>query len=78
MPTDEDREAIERALRSISAGARRERQQLEIVALLVRGEFRRARGLGAEHLAEFPHDALIRYLLDVFRTSTSNEPDGAE
>jgi hypothetical protein len=67
MPTYEEGEAIERALRSIRAGARRERQQFEIVELLLRGELGRARGLGAEHLAQFPHDALILYLLDLHR-----------
>jgi hypothetical protein len=78
MPTDDEREAIERALASIRAVARGERQRLEIVTLLRSGELGRARGLGAEHLAEFPHDALIRYLLDVHRASTSSETDGAD
>jgi hypothetical protein len=76
MPTDEDREAIERVLVSIRTGARRERQRLDIVTLLLGGELGRARGLGAEHLAEFPQDALIRYLLDVHRLPTSTEGGG--
>jgi len=78
MPTEEDLEAIERVLVSIRTGARRERQRLEIVTLLQRGELGRARGLGAEHLSEFPHDALIRYLLDVRRDPNSTEAGDAE
>jgi len=67
MPADEASEASQRAIRSLRAGARRERQQLEIVALVLTGEHGRARGLSAEHLAEFPHDVLIRSLLDLYR-----------
>jgi hypothetical protein len=53
--------------RAASAAARqrprRQRQQIQIVQLAVDGEWDRATGLAAEHLAEFPNDQLIRRLL---------------
>jgi hypothetical protein len=42
---------------------RRQRQQAQIVRLAVGGDWDRATGLAAEHLAEFPRDQLIRLLL---------------
>jgi hypothetical protein len=42
---------------------RRQRQQIQIVQLAVEGDWERASGLAAEHLAEFPGDQLIRSLL---------------
>jgi hypothetical protein len=53
--------------RAASAAARqrprRQRQQIQIVRLAVDGDWDRASGLAAEHLAEFPGDDLIRRLL---------------
>jgi hypothetical protein len=40
--------------------ARWDRQRAQIVQLAIAGEIDRAFGLGAEHLAEFPGDRLIR------------------
>jgi hypothetical protein len=39
---------------------RKERQQVQVVALAVTGDLDRASGLAAEHLAGFPGDELIR------------------
>jgi|tagenome__1003787_1003787.scaffolds.fasta_scaffold20607406_2 hypothetical protein len=41
------------------ATARRERQIVEVAALVVGGEGERAAGLALEHLAEFPSDAVL-------------------
>ena len=62
MQSDEEPEAIEPASPSRRGVSRRERQHLEIVALMLKGDADRARALGAEHLAEFPDDTLIRQL----------------
>ena len=48
---------ISRAQRHARANARRERQVVEIAALVVRGDGERAGGLALEHTAEFPDDA---------------------
>jgi len=45
------------AQRHARANARRERQVIEIAALIVAGDDERAAGLGLEHTAEFPDDA---------------------
>ena len=45
------------AQRYSRANARRERQLVEIAALIVRGDLDRACGLSFEHAAEFPDDA---------------------
>jgi len=42
---------------------RRQRQQIQIVRLAIDGDWDRATGLAAEHLAEFPRDQLIGRLL---------------
>jgi hypothetical protein len=42
---------------------RPERQRAQIVELAVAGDAVRATGLSAEHLAEFPDDALVREVL---------------
>jgi hypothetical protein len=42
---------------------RRERQQVQIIQLALAGETGRATGLIAEHLAEFPADALVGRVL---------------
>ena len=47
---------ISRAQRHARANARRERQVVEIAALVVDGDVERAAGLALEHLAEFPDD----------------------
>ena len=38
---------------------RKERQQIQVVALAVIGDLDRASGLASEHLAEFPDDGLV-------------------
>ena len=48
---------ISRAQRHARANARRERQVVEIAALVVGGHGERAAGLALEHTAEFPDDA---------------------
>jgi hypothetical protein len=48
---------IASAQRKARAAARRERQIVEIAALVVAGGAQRAAGLGLEHAAEFPEDA---------------------
>jgi len=47
---------------AVRQGPRRERQQVQVVALAVIGDLDRASGLAAEHLAEFPGDELIRQI----------------
>jgi len=47
---------ISRAQRHARANARRERQVIEIAALVVGGDGERAAGLALEHTAEFPED----------------------
>jgi hypothetical protein len=53
--------------RAASTAARQQprgqRQQIQIVQLALDGEWDRASGLAAEHLAEFPGDQLIRRVL---------------
>ena len=48
---------ISRAQRCAHANARRERQVVEIAALVVGGNSERAAGLSLEHTSEFPGDA---------------------
>ncbi len=48
---------ISRAQRETRATARRERQLVEVAALVVAGDHDRAAGLALEHSAEFPGDA---------------------
>jgi len=60
----ECRQAIALALASAHRTTRRERQHVEIVALVLKGDVGRARALRAAHLAEFPHDSLIVHLLE--------------
>ena len=48
---------ISRAQQHSRATARRERQVVEIAALVVAGHRARATGLALEHMAEFPDDA---------------------
>jgi hypothetical protein len=48
---------ISHAQRLARAAARRERQIVEIAALVVAGHAERAAGLALEHTAEFPDDA---------------------
>ena len=52
-------EHIRRAQRHARATARRERQVVEIAALVVAGDGERAAGLTLEHTAEFPDDAAL-------------------
>src|SRR4051812_11808044 len=52
------------ALAHAHGTTRRERQHVEVVALVLRGHIDRARALGAAHLAEFPLDSLIVHLLE--------------
>ena len=48
---------ISRAQQQTRATARRERQLVEIAALVVTGDKDRAAGLALEHIVEFPDDA---------------------
>jgi hypothetical protein len=48
---------ISRAQQETRATARRERQLVEIAALVVTGHIDRAGGLALEHVVEFPDDA---------------------
>ena len=48
---------ISRAQREARTTARRDRQVVQIAALVVAGDRRRAAGLTLEHTAEFPDDA---------------------
>jgi hypothetical protein len=48
---------ISRAQQHTRATARRERQVVEIAALVVAGHRARAAGLALEHIVEFPGDA---------------------
>lgn len=48
---------LARAREQTGATARRERQVLEIAALVVAGDRSRAEGLALEHSAEYPDDA---------------------
>jgi hypothetical protein len=43
---------------------RRDRQLLQIAALIVAGDMQRAAGLALEHVAAFPHDADVAAGLD--------------
>jgi hypothetical protein len=53
------REQLARAQRHARTTARRERQIVQIAALIVSGGRERAAGLTLEHTAEFPDDAEI-------------------
>jgi hypothetical protein len=48
---------LSRAQQETRAAARRERQVVEIAALVVAGDRARAEGLALEHTAEFPGDS---------------------
>ena len=48
---------ISRAQQHARATARRERQVVQIAALVIAGDSERGAGLTLEHIAEFPHDA---------------------
>lgn len=61
--------AIARAATAAQGTTRRERQHVEIVALVLAGHTGRARALCAAHLAEFPDDALIVHLLKPLDTT---------
>jgi hypothetical protein len=49
---------------SAAGMTRRQRQQVEVLALVVLGAHSRASALGREHLQEFPADELVRLALD--------------
>jgi len=52
--------ALARAAQAaVRHSSRRERQQVQVVALAVTGDLDRASGLASEHLAEFPGDELV-------------------
>jgi hypothetical protein len=53
------REHISSAQQHARATARRDRQVVEIAALVVAGDGERAAGLGLEHTSEFPDDAAL-------------------
>jgi hypothetical protein len=62
---------ISRAQQQTRATARRERQLVEIAALVVAGDMDRAGGLALEHVVEFPDD--VELLARVSPTGT-HEP----
>jgi hypothetical protein len=49
-------EHLDRAQRYARATARRERQIVQIAALVIAGQLERAEGLSREHAVEFPSD----------------------
>jgi len=53
------RGAVARARESVAGATRRERQHVEALSALVGGDTTRGLGLVAEHVAEFPRDALL-------------------
>ena len=60
-------EAVRLASRASGAAVacpRRIRQEVEVVCLAVVGESARAYGLASDHLGEFPHDDLVRWVKD--------------
>jgi hypothetical protein len=57
------RGVLDEAAAAALSATRRERQHVEIVTSMLMGDLPRGRALGAEHLADFPRDALIGYLL---------------
>jgi hypothetical protein len=59
----EANQALASAVAGARLGTRQERQHIEIVGLVLSGDFGRARALAAAHLAEFPGDGLIRHLI---------------
>ncbi len=52
--------AIAQRCRTVS---RRERQQIDVIALALDGRFDRASALGLEHLCEFPDDVIVAHVL---------------
>jgi hypothetical protein len=63
------REHLASAQRHMRTTARRDRQIVEIAALVVAGHRERAAGLAMEHTAEFPDDADL-----LARASTADRP----
>ena len=57
---------IRRAQQQTRATARRERQVVEIAALVVAGEHSRSAGLAREHCVEFPEDTELLARLTAF------------
>jgi hypothetical protein len=57
------RSLLDRASHAARSATRRERQHVEVVMATLMGDLPRARALGAEHLADFPRDGLVVYLL---------------
>ncbi len=47
------------AQETVQQRPRKERQQVQVVALAISGDLDRASGLASEHLAEYPSDELI-------------------
>lgn len=59
----ENLEYSDRASAMLPGATRRERQHIEVIRLVLSGERERAAVLGREHLREFPHDALVSYVV---------------
>lgn len=57
MPPDPHAPAVDVPALARAPATRRDRQLAEIARLAERGHHRRAAGLAAEHVEEFPHDA---------------------
>ena len=70
----ESERAVARVLMAAHGATRRERQHVEIVALVLVGDVTRARALRAAHLAEFPGDVLIVHLFDLVEARSPPPP----
>lgn len=65
---------LARVLTAARGGTRRERQHVEIVALVLVGDIARARALRAAHLAEFPDDVLVVHLFELVEARSRPAP----
>ena len=72
--TTESERAVARVLTAASGATRRERQHVEVVALVLVGDVARARALRGAHLAEFPDDVLIVHLFDLAEARSRVQP----
>jgi hypothetical protein len=65
---------IVRARQQMRTTARRQRQLVEIAALIVAGDTDRAGGLALEHVAEFPDDAALLARVSAHPTAEPSTP----
>ena len=59
----EHHQSADRADTTSVRATRRERQHIEVIRLVLRGDRERAAVLGREHLREFPNDILVAHVL---------------